>query len=274
MIDFLNSLHFDAMNYLISIVLPRLWSVLKIAVFFFVVRYVAYGLIDKVLKTVSAREGEDAAAQIGRVKTLGSLIRSVLFYILIFISGVMLLRTFDIDPAPVLTAAGVVGLAVGFGSQKLVRDIIAGFFIVLENQYSVGDYITIGAVTGTVVELGMRVTRLRDDIGKLVFIANGDIVQVINHSRGSVQALLEISIAADSDLDKVRELVASLGADVAAQLDGVVSAPRADVITALSATSITIRISAVVKPGRQEQVQTCLREMIYRKFREGEIKLV
>ncbi|MHB1455526.1 MAG: mechanosensitive ion channel family protein [Armatimonadota bacterium] len=274
MADFINSIHIDVTSYIINTVLPKSWAILKIIIFFLVVRYSVYGLIDKVLQSISTREGNDTAARIGRVKTLGSLIRSVFFYILIFISGVMLLRTFDIDPAPVLTAAGVVGLAVGFGSQKLVRDIIAGFFIVLENQYSVGDYITIGAVTGTVVELGMRVTRIRDDIGKLVFIANGDIIQVINHSRGSVQAILEVNLAPDSDLDKAREAINTLSEEIASKDDGILTAPKVVAITAITAASVTIRISAEVKPGKQESVQTALREAIYRKFREGEIKLV
>lgn len=274
MADFINSIQINTTSYIINIVLPRLWSILKIIIFFFIVRYTVYGLINKVLKSISAREGDDTTTRIGRVKTLGSLIRSVTFYTLIFISGVMILSTFDIDPKPVLTAAGVVGLAVGFGSQKLVRDIIAGFFIVLENQYSVGDYITIGTVTGTVVELGMRVTRIRDDIGKLVFIANGDIIQVINHSRGSVQAILEVNIAPDSDLDKAREAINILSEEIASKDDGILTAPKVVAITAVTAASVTIRISAEVKPGKQESVQTALREAIYRKFREGEIKLV
>lgn len=274
MSDFISFFHIDISSYITNTVSMKLWAIAKIIIFFLVVRYSVYGLIDKVLQSISTREGNDTAARIGRVKTLGSLIRSVFFYILIFISGVMLLRTFDVDPTPVLTTAGVVGLAVGFGSQKLVRDIIAGFFIVLENQYSVGDCITIGAITGTVVELGMRVTRIRDDIGKLVFIANGDIIQVINHSRGSVQAILEVNIAPDSDLDKAREIINTLGEEIASKDNSIITAPKVIAITGITAASVTVRISAEVKPGKQESVQTALREAIYRKFREGEIKLV
>ncbi|MHB1001893.1 MAG: mechanosensitive ion channel family protein [Armatimonadota bacterium] len=269
--DFLN---FNISNYAVNILLPMLWSIFKILFFFLLVRLIAYRLIDKVLKSVSDREGKFAQSSISRVQTLGSLVKSIIFYVLIFITGVMLLRKFDIDPAPVLTAAGVVGLAVGFGAQRLVRDIISGFFIVLENQYSVGEYITIGAITGTVVELGMRITRLRDDIGKLVVIANGDIIQVINHSRGPVQAILEVSITSDSDLDKARAVINEAGQEIFAKVDGILAPPKADGITAVDSAKVTIRISGEVKPGRQDAVQTALREMIYRKFREGEIKLV
>lgn len=266
--------NFDISSYAMNIFLPKLWSIAKIIIFFLLVRYIAYHLINRVLKSICDRESKVATESIGRVKTLGSLIKSVLFYVLIFISGVMLLRAFDIDPTPVLTAAGVVGLAVGFGAQRLVRDIISGFFIVLENQYSVGEYITIGAVTGTVVELGMRITRLRDDIGKLIVIANGDIIQVINHSRGPVQAILDISITSDSDLQKAREAIDNAGQEIAGRIDGVVAPPKAQGITAIDAAKVTIRISGEVRAGRQDAVQTALREAILGKFKEGEIKLV
>jgi small conductance mechanosensitive channel len=94
----------------------------------------------------------------------------------------------------------VAGLAVGFGAQKLVKDVITGFFLLLEDQYAVGDYVTIGTVTGTVEELGMRITRLRDDDGRLYILSNGDIGQVCNMSRGPLAGVLEVAIAASADV--------------------------------------------------------------------------
>ena len=255
----------------IEIVAGRAWAVAKIFIFFFAVRFVAYRLIERVLKSLTERESREPVPVVAaRIRTLGSLVKSTVFYVLIFIAGVMILRIFDVDPAPVLTAAGVVGLAVGFGAQRLVRDIISGFFIVLENQYAVSEYVTIGTVTGTVVELGMRVTQLRDDVGKLVIIANGDITQVTNHSRGPIQATIEIGVAPDSDLEKVRAAIDSAGKEVAERVKGVVSPPKADGITAVDACKVTIRVSGEVKPGRQDAVQTALREAIRDRFaREG-----
>ncbi len=260
---------------LLTVILLRIWDIAKILIFFVVVRFIAYRLINRVLNAFCSRESAGPTPiNTGRVRTLGSLVKSTVSYTLIFISGVMLLRVFNIDIAPVLTAAGVVGLAVGFGAQKLVRDIIAGFFIVLENQYSVGDYITIGAVTGTVAELGMRITQLRDDVGKLVIIANGDIIQVTNHSRGPIQAILEISIAADSDLDKARSIIDDIGRGLESSVKGVVTAPKADGITAADAAKLTIRVSGEVKPGRSDAVQSSLREAIRARFAQEGIKLV
>ena len=260
---------------MIEVVAQRAWAIAKILLFFFVVRFIAYRLIGRVLASLAAREAAGPTRAVaGRIRTLGTLSRSIVFYVLIFIAGVMTLRVFDVDPVPVLTAAGVVGLAVGFGAQRLVRDIISGFFIVLENQYCVGEYITIGGVTGTVEELGMRVTQLRDDSGKLVIIANGDVSQVVNHSRGPIQAALDISVAADSDLDKVRDAINRAGEEVAAKVDGVVTPPKADGVTAVDGCKMTIRASGEVKPGRQDAVQSALRELVRTRFLEQGIKLV
>lgn len=262
-------------QHVVTVIGLKAWAIAKIVIFFVLVRYIAYKLIDRVMDTVIRRESaEEGKSVAGRVKTLCGLIKSTFFYVLIFISGIMALRVFDVDATPVLTAAGVVGLAVGFGAQKLVRDIISGFFIVLENQYSVGEYITIGAATGTVEELGMRVTQLRDDVGKLVTIANGDITMVTNHSRGPIQAVLEVSVLPDSDLEKVRSAIDSAGADVALQTTGVVTPPKADGISAMDAAKITIRVLGEVKPGRQDAVQSALRERIRLEFEKQGIKLV
>ena len=250
----------------------QVWVITKVVIFFLVIRYLTYNLIDRVLLALIQREKTPISS--GRLKTLGSLLKSVVFYVLIFISGVMALQVFGLDVKPVLTAAGVVGLAVGFGAQKLVRDIIAGFFIALENQYSVGEYITVGAVTGTVEEFGMRVTHLRDDMGKLVIIANGDITLVINHSRGPIQAMVEISVALDSDIEKVRDVIDAAGQEVADKVEGVISAPKANGMTAVDAAKITIRVSGEVKAGRQDAVQNALREAIRDKFAEKGIKLI
>ena len=258
-----------------EVVALKAWAIAKILIFFFVVRFAAYRLIDRVLVPLAQREGGGPAPiPEGRVRTIASLIKSVVFYVLIFIAGVMLLKVFDVDATPVLTAAGVVGLAVGFGAQRLVRDIISGFFIVLENQYSVGDYITIGAVTGTVEELGMRTTKLRDDVGKLVIISNGAVAQVTNHSRGPIQATLDVSVPADSDLEKVRSVLNQVGEEVARRVDGVVGPPKADGVTAVDATKITICVSGEVKPRRQRAVQMALRELIRERFAKEEIKLL
>ncbi|MHB0913785.1 MAG: mechanosensitive ion channel family protein [Armatimonadota bacterium] len=251
----------------LGVIAPKAWALAKILILFFVVRFALYRLTSRAIAAVS-RESERAP----RLRTLAGLVRSIAFYVLIFIVGVMALRVFEVDPTPVLTAAGVVGLAVGFGAQRLVRDVISGFFIVLENQYSVGEYVTIGAHTGTVVELGMRTTRLRDDAGALVMISNGDITLVINQSRGAVLATLEICVPANADLDAARRAIDAAGAEVAG-MQGVVTPPRADGISALSAAGMTIRVTGEALPGRQDAVAQAMREAVRARLSEAGIPL-
>lgn len=256
-------------------IVPSTLTVVKIVVIFLLIRAVVNKFVERVIQVITQRETKGPTPEtIARAKTLGTLVKSVISYVLIFIAGVMVLEVFKVNIAPVLTTAGVAGLAIGFGAQRLVRDVISGFFIVLENQYAVGDYVTIGNISGLVEELGMRVTKIRDDVGKLVFISNGDVTLVTNHSRGTIQVSLDVNIASNSNLEMVRSLINELGRRVADEVEGVVTPPRADGITAVDASKVTIRITGAVKPGYQESLQTALRERILEKASAGEINLV
>ena len=247
-------------------------ALVEVVVLFLVVRFTANRIIDRVMKSVAGKQ-DPGKMNAGRVRTLGSLIRSIIFYVLVFICAVMTLQILGMNPAPVLTAAGVVGLAVGFGAQKLVRDIFSGFFIVLEDQYAVGDYVTIGTITGTVADLGMRITEIRDDFGKLVIIPNGEIAQVINHSRGPLQAFVDISVDPGTDIQALRDVIDRIGREVASTVDGIMTAPKASGIVFLDASRMTMRISAEVKTGRQYAVQIALRESLRNALAEAGIQL-
>lgn len=118
-----------------------------------------------------------------RAKTLTSISRSIVKYVVYFIALIMVLKEAGFDPMPILAGAGVIGLAVGFGAQTLIRDIISGFFILVEDQFSVDDKITVGNITGVVEEMTLRCTKVRETSGGLLIIPNGSITQLINHSR-------------------------------------------------------------------------------------------
>src|SRR5262249_52051065 len=145
--------------------------------------------IDGVLARLLAHEARlgVSAERTGRLQTLQGLCKSVVGYVLFFVFGVLLLKALGFDIMPFITTAGVIGLAVGFGAQKLVKDVISGFFIIIDNLFVVGDTVTIGTVTGRVEEMGMRVTRLLDTSGKEYLFANGDIGTVTNLSRHPVK---------------------------------------------------------------------------------------
>ncbi len=257
------------------------WMVLadvaKIVLLYLVLRFVLRRLVDRVLWP-AVREGEKKMdpAQASRVKTLASLVNSSISYILTFVFGIMLLRAFRLDPIPLLTTASVAGLAVGFGAQKLVKDMISGFFILLENQYGVGDYVTIGAVTGTVEEVGLRTTRIRDDVGKLYILSNGDITQVCNQSRGAVASFVEIGIAAAADMGRATEVINKAGEEIVQSQPDLdfAAPPSVQGLGAMDAAKLTLRVSCpVTAPAKLTQAQIALRGLAHQRLVEAEIGL-
>jgi small-conductance mechanosensitive channel len=257
------------------------WMVLadvaKIVLLYLLLRFVLRRLVDRVLWPV-VEQGEKRVdpAQASRLRTLASLVNSSISYILTFVFGIMLLRALRLDPIPLLTTASVAGLAIGFGAQKLVKDMISGFFILLENQYGVGDYVTIGAVTGTVEEVGLRTTRIRDDAGKLYILSNGDITQVCNQSRGTVASFVEIGIAAAADVGKATEIINKAGAELAETHKDLEFAepPIVQGLGAMDAAKLTLRVSCpVTAPAKLTEAQIALRGLAHQRLVESEISL-
>ena len=257
------------------------WMVLadvaKIIVIYVLLRIALYRLIDKVLMPVLAHgEKRIDSAQASRLKTLAGLVKSSLSYILNFVFGIMILRALRLDPIPLLTTASVAGLAVGFGAQKLVKDMISGFFILLENQYGIGDYVTIGAVTGTVEEIGLRTTRLRDDVGKLYILSNGDISSVCNQSRGAVASFIEIGVASTADITHVTEIINQAGDELAREQPalGLAAPPIVQGLGAMDATKLTLRVSCPVStPAKLTAAQIALRGLIHQRLGEASVWL-
>jgi small conductance mechanosensitive channel len=237
-------------------------------------RWLALKAIDALVKPIAHRsDHRTPEARLSRAETLGGILKSLANYTLVFIAGVMILEKFGLNVAAVLTGAGVAGLAVGFGAQKLVRDVITGFFILLEDQFSVGDTITAAANTGTVMEMGMRVTRLRDDIGKLVIVSNGDITTVVNHSRGPLVVAVDLGLAPTTDLNRVRSLVEEMGQDLLSRINSLAAPPTLKGVTALDGTKMTVRITAQAQPGHQQEVELALRTALLERLTKAEVKL-
>lgn len=142
-----------------------------------------------------------------RVRALGSILRSAASVTIFSIAGVVLLGDVGINLAPLLASAGVVGVAVGFGAQNLVRDYLSGVFMLLEDQYGVGDVISVGSVTGTVETVTLRITRLRDVNGIVWHIRNGTIDQVGNETQGWARAVIDFPVPYTADLSTIRTIL-------------------------------------------------------------------
>ncbi len=204
-----------------------------------------------------------------RADTLGSVLRSIASCTVAFVAGAMTLSELGLDLAPVVASAGIVGVAVGFGAQNLVKDFLTGMFMLLEDQYGVGDVIDAGEATGTVESVTLRTTRLRDVQGTVWHIRNGEITRIGNKSQGWARALLDIPIDLSSDVPAVRALalqVASALCEEEEYADKVLEDPEVWGVQALSADGLVLRIALKTAPLQQWTVERALRERLMAAF--------
>lgn len=198
-----------------------------------------------------------------RARTLAALLQSVLRYGVDFLAALAVFQVFDIPTASFLAGAGIIGLALGFGAQNLVRDMITGFFIIYEDQYAVGDYVTIGGLSGVVEEMGLRVTKLRDFSGDLHIIPNGAVEKTTNHSRGAVRALVDVGVAYEEDLDRALAVLDRVCKQVAAEHANIlVEGPSVLGVTELGRNEVRISILAMTKPLQHWLIERELRRRI------------
>lgn len=258
----------DALRSLIQIVF--------IMISYLVLRLLLFRLIDGILAGVMAHETRRGYSEerTGRLQTLQGLCKSILSYVLFFVFGVLFLKAVGFEILPFIETAGVIGLAIGFGAQKLVKDVISGFFIIVDNLYVVGDVVTIGAITGTVQEMGMRVTRILDANGKLYLLANGDIGTVTNQSRHIVVDFIEINVGPTADLNRLITVIREAGEQLYnSEGHRLKAVPYVLGITAFSAASVTVRISVSADPRDLPAEQMRLREALREALLKAEIPL-
>lgn len=244
--------------------------IITIFVLFWVVRNALIRLTRLALGQIIARQGRGSAEdQRNRLQTLQSVLESVISYVLLFVLVVTLLQALSINVTGILTTAGVGGVALGFGAQRIVRDILAGYFIIMEDQYAVGDYVSIGypniipvgMVTGVVEELTMRATRVRDDMGRLWVLANGDIGAVANHSRSHVEAYLDISVPSALGVEEARQILTDeLNRVFAEQQGGLLSPPEVRGAVAFDGAAATLRVAYTADPRTAQLEALRLRE--------------
>lgn len=182
----------------------------------FIVLKASYIVIGRIEKLIASREREQIAAieTEKRLKTLGNLMRKVVLTGVVLISVMMILKEIGMDIAPIIAGAGIVGLAVGFGAQNLVRDIISGFFILLENQIRVGDVGIINGTGGLVEEINLRTIVIRDLEGTVHIFPNGTIETLSNRSKGWSRYVIDVGVAYKENVDDVMEVLREIGEDL------------------------------------------------------------
>ena len=194
-----------------------------------------------------------------RQNTLLKLLQNGLAYIVYFAAILAVLSALTIDVTGLLAGAGVLGLAIGFGAQNLVRDVITGFFIIFEDQFSVGDYVRIGAAEGTVEEIGLRTTKLSGLNGEIHIFPNGTIVEVVNFSLNNSIAIVDVSVAYETDIPKVEELIREFLMELPDKYEQLVKLPQLLGVQNLAASEVVMRITAETMPMQHFAIARIIR---------------
>jgi small-conductance mechanosensitive channel len=233
----------------------------------------AYYVIDKVfnISPEEARAWRKKIALGDKGKTIAPLLKNLLKYCTIFVGGVLVLRVLGVDPTPIIAGAGVVGLAVGFGAQTLVKDVISGFFLLFEGLIAVGDGISFGNSSGVVEEVGLRVTKYRTFSGELWVIPNGEIRAFGNSNRQWMRAVVVVGVGYEQDISKAMRVLDEIGKTWAAERrDIVLEPPQVQGILSFDESSVTLRLVVKVKSSHQGGAELELRRRIKEAFdREG-----
>ncbi len=258
---------FDFLRYRV----PRIIGVLVIA--FILARLLRK--LSRHLIELSNRQGLPTAFRAQQLRTLSSVIYSVGVFVILFLAAMQILPLLSINMGPLLASAGIVGLAIGFGAQTLVRDFINGFLILVENQYDIGDTVRIAGVQGAVEAMTLRRTVLRDDNGTLHTVPSSEIKVVSNLTRDWTQLPLHVSVAYGADSDRVIQLLNQIADDVANDpkyADKIVAKPEVPGIDKVSGGEVDYLLLVKTKPGSQYAVGRELRRRIKALFEKNEIE--
>ncbi|MFE6762120.1 mechanosensitive ion channel family protein [Streptomyces sp. NPDC057689] len=226
-------------------------------------------LIERMNRSAQAVEGTalggllvNAERRRQRSEAIGSVLRSVASFLILGTAALMILGAFQINLAPLLASAGVAGVALGFGARNLVTDFLSGVFMILEDQYGVGDQIDAGVASGEVIEVGLRVTKLRGENGAIWYVRNGEVKRIGNLSQGWSTAGVDVQVRPTEDLEKIRAVITEAAQEMAKEdpwterLWGPVEILGLDTVLL---ESMTVRVSAKTMPGQAVGVERELR---------------
>jgi small conductance mechanosensitive channel len=200
-----------------------------------------------------------------RAEAIGQLLRNTLALIIWGTAVLLILTELGINIAPLMASAGVAGVALGFGAQTLVKDYLSGFFMIIEDQYGVGDMVDLGPVTGTVEEVQLRITRVRDLTGVVWYVRNGEVLRVANQSQGWTMAVAVIPVSYDADLEEVRRIVIEVGNDMNNDPETrlmMLGRPKFAGVDAVSGEAVFIRVFAKARASQQFALTRELRERL------------
>ena len=207
--------------------------------------------------------------RVQRARTMGTLLKSISSGVIFTIVVIMAISELGYDIAPLIASAGILGVALGFGAQSLVKDFLSGIFMIFEDQYGVGDAVDLGEASGTVESVGLRVTRLRDVEGTVWYVRNGEIMRVGNSSQNWARTVLDIPVPLDADLGRVQEVLKDVAHDLwedEAFKGRVIEEPEVWGVQDLNPNWITVRVVLKTAPSEQWGVAREMRQRIKARF--------
>jgi small conductance mechanosensitive channel len=232
------------------------------------------------LRELAIRKEEHNAIQAERARrrteTLGAVLKSIASIVIFTIAGIMALSEFEVNLGPLIASAGIVGIALGFGAQSLVKDFLSGIFMVIEDQFGVGDIIDVGPAAGVVEAVSLRTTQVRDVHGTLWYIPNGEILRVANKSQQWARAVLDIEVAYDTDIPHAMTVIKRVADSVwqdAPQNATILEEPEIWGVENFGASAIAIRLAVKVEPGEQWSASREIRRRLKLAFDEERIEI-
>ncbi len=266
-------------------------ALLGLIVIGLIVRWLLHRLIDRVVKraevgmlpsrvsraltggrmgaALNLTEDPSLTRRVQRAATMGSLLKSIVSGVVFTVIALMFVSELGYDIAPLIASAGIIGVALGFGSQALVKDFLSGIFMIFEDQYGVGDEVNLGEAVGTVEAVSLRVTRLRDVNGTVWYVRNGEIVRVGNMSQNWARSVLDIGVAYGEDIARVRRVLSEVAHDLWEDEDfsgRVIEEPSVWGVQELAADAVVVRVAIKTAPLEQWAVAREMRQRIKTRF--------
>ncbi|MFV0606442.1 MAG: mechanosensitive ion channel family protein [Niabella sp.] len=251
--------------------------IIAIVIITIILYFVLRGVIKRIVKvSVVQKDGEDQFGEEQRENTLIHIFTVTLKIVLAIITGLMIAAEFGLQIGPLIASAGVIGLALGFGGQYLIKDIISGLFIIMENQYRIDDVIEAAGLSGKVERITLRVTTLRDIDGITHHIPHGEITTVSNKSKVFARINLDVGVGYGSDIEKVKNVVNRVGEELAKDpdwKDSILTPPQFLRINDLGDSAVVIKILGDTKPAQQWAVTGEMRRRVYDAFLKSDIEI-
>ena len=277
----------DQVAEIADLVIGKPLAIITIVVIGLVARWLLHRVVDRIVRKAEdgvlpdrlnkmtvgrsqTENGESARSRrMQRARTMGDLLKSIITGVLVAVVITMVLAELDYEIGPILASAGIVGVALGFGAQNLVKDFLSGIFMIFEDQLGVGDSVDLGEASGTVEAVSLRVTRLRDVNGTVWYVRNGEILRVGNQSQNWARTVLDVTFPYREDVTRVRRVLQEVADDLWHDDDYdhvIIEQPEVWGIEAVTADAITMRVTLKTAPLEQWRVAREMRARIKSRF--------